>query len=101
MAVLNMVREELFGEMIHARCGYQHDLTPFIFNEDLEFGPGTGSVSSWRTKHYTKRNGDHYPTHGIGPVAHWLDINRGNRFVKLTSNATKAEGLESHIEYHG
>lgn len=101
MAVLNMVREGLFGEMIHARCGYQHDLTPYIFNEDLEFGPGTGSVSSWRTKHYTKRNGDLYPTHGIGPVAHWLDINRGNRFVKLTSSATKSEGLESHIEYHG
>jgi predicted dehydrogenase len=101
LAVLNMVREGLFGEMIHARCGYQHDLTPFIFNEDLEFGPGTGSVSSWRTEHYTKRNGDHYPTHGIGPVAHWLDINRGNRFVKLTSNATKARGLESHIEYYG
>ncbi|MFH5833671.1 Gfo/Idh/MocA family protein [Halalkalibaculum sp. DA384] len=101
MAVLNMVREGLFGEMIHARCGYQHDLTPFIFNEDLEFGPGTGSVSSWRTKHYTKRNGDHYPTHGIGPVAHWLDINRGNRFVKLTSHATKSRGLESHIKYYG
>jgi len=101
MAVLNMVREGLFGEMIHARCGYQHDLTPYLFNDDLEFGPGTGSVSSWRTKHYTKRNGDLYPTHGIGPVAHWLDINRGNRFVKLSSNATKAKGLESHIEYYG
>lgn len=101
MAVLNMVREGLFGEMIHARCGYQHDLTPFIFNDDLEFGPGTGSVSSWRTEHYLKRNGDLYPTHGIGPVAHWLDINRGNRFVKLTSNATKTRGLEDHIEYYG
>lgn len=101
MAVLNMVREGLFGEMIHARCGYQHDLTPFIFNEYLEFGPGTGSVSSWRTEHYLKRNGDHYPTHGIGPVAHWLDINRGNQFVKITSNASKARGLESHIEYYG
>ena len=101
MAVLNMVREGLFGEMIHARCGYQHDLTPYIFNDDLEYGPGTGSVSSWRTEHYTKRNGDHYPTHGIGPVAHWMDINRGNRFVKLNSNATKARGLESHIEYYG
>ncbi|NGP89176.1 Gfo/Idh/MocA family oxidoreductase [Aliifodinibius halophilus] len=101
MAILNMVREGLFGEMIHARCGYQHDLTPYIFNDDLEYGPGTGSVSSWRTEHYKKRNGDHYPTHGIGPVAHWLDINRGNRFVKLTANATKAKGLESHIEYYG
>lgn len=45
--VLNMVREELFGEMIYARCGYQHDSTPFIFNQDLEFNPGTGSVPSW------------------------------------------------------
>ena len=101
MAVLNMVREGLFGEMIHARCGYQHDLTPYIFNDDLEFGPGTGSVATWRTEHYLKRNGDLYPTHGIGPVAHWLDINRGNRFLKLTSNATKARGLENHIEYYG
>ncbi|MEL7832904.1 Gfo/Idh/MocA family oxidoreductase [Fodinibius sp. Rm-B-1B1-1] len=101
MAVLNMVREGLFGEMIHARCGYQHDLTPFMLNKDLDFGPGTGSVSSWRAEHYRKRNGDLYPTHGIGPVAHWLDINRGNRFVKLSSNATKAKGLESHIKYHG
>lgn len=101
MAILNMIRQGLFGEMIHARCGYMHDLTPYLFNDELEFGPGTGSVSSWRTKHYTKRNGDLYPTHGIGPVAHWLDINRGNRFVSLTSTATKARGLESHINYHG
>lgn len=101
MAVLNMVRQGLFGEMIHARCGYQHDLTPFILSEELQFGPGTGSVSSWRTEHYLKRNGDLYPTHGIGPVAHWLDINRGNRFVSLTSHATKARGLESHIEHYG
>jgi len=101
MAVLNMVRDGIFGEMIHARCGYQHSLTPYLFNDDLEFGSGTGSVSSWRTEHYIKRNGDHYPTHGVGPVAHWFDINRGNRFVKLTSNATKAEGLENHIEHYG
>ncbi|HEX6982525.1 MAG TPA: Gfo/Idh/MocA family oxidoreductase [Balneolaceae bacterium] len=101
MSVLNMVREGLFGEMVHARCGYQHDLTPYLFNDNLEFGPGTGSVSSWRTEHYTKRNGDLYPTHGIGPVAHWLDVNRGNRFVSLSSHATKARGLESHIEYYG
>src|SRR5699024_6215120 len=101
MAALNIVREGLFGEMIQVRCGHQHDLTPFIFDKNQDFGPGTGSVSSWRTEHYLKRNGDHYPTHGIGPVAHWLDINRGNQFIKITSNATKARGLESHIEYYG
>lgn len=97
MAVLNMVREGLFGELIHCRCGYQHSLMPYLFGDDVSFGPGTGSVSSWRTQHYVDRNGDLYPTHGIGPVAHWLDINRGNRFVQLTSTSTKARGLHDHI----
>lgn len=101
MAVLKMVREGLFGELLHCRCGYQHDLTPYLFNEETTFGPGTGSVSSWRTEHYIKRNGDLYPTHGIGPVAHWLDINRGNRFMQLTSTSTKPRGLHHHIVEEG
>lgn len=101
MAVLNMVREGLFGELVHCRCGYQHSLLPYLFGEDVSFGPGTGSVSSWRTQHYIDRNGDLYPTHGIGPVAHWLDINRGNRFVQLTATATKARGLHDHITEAG
>lgn len=97
MAILNMVRKGLFGELIHARCGYQHNLIPFLFDKNANFGPGTGSVSSWRTEHYVKRNGDLYPTHGIGPVAHWMDINRSNRFETITSTATKARGLHEHI----
>lgn len=101
MAVLKMVREGLFGEPIHCRCGYQHSLIPFLFDDNASFGPGTGSVSSWRTEHYTKRNGDLYPTHGIGPVAHWLDINSGNRFERLTSTATKARGMHDHIVEEG
>ena len=101
MAVLKMARQGLFGELIHCRCGYEHSLLPYLFNDEASFGPGTGSVSSWRTEHYVKRNGDLYPTHGIGPVAHWLDINRGNRFVRLTSTATKARGLHNHIAEAG
>ncbi|MCS3862914.1 putative dehydrogenase [Salinibacter ruber] len=101
MAVLKMVREGLFGEPIHCRCGYQHSLLPYLFDENTSFGPGTGSVSSWRTEHHTKRNGDLYTTHGIGPVAHWLDINSGNRFERLTSTATKARGLHDHIVEEG
>ncbi len=101
MAVLKMVREGLFGEPIHCRCGYQHSLLPYLFDETTSFGPGTGAVSSWRTEHYTKRNGDLYTTHGIGPVAHWLDINSGNRFERLTSTATKARGMHDHIVEEG
>jgi hypothetical protein len=102
MVILNMVRRGLFGEMIHARCGYQHNLR--LLDDQGVFGPGAkprgGGVSdeaAWRTYHHIKRNGDLYPTHGIGPVAEWLDINRGNRFVSLTARATKARGLHKKI----
>jgi arginase family enzyme len=85
MAVLNMVREGLFGELIHLECGYQHDLRGVKFNDGqtaynsgAEFGAKGFSEARWRTKHSVHRNGDLYPTHGIGPVAQYLDINRGN-----------------------
>lgn len=97
MAILNMVRQGLFGDVIHARCGYQHNLLPVLLDKNGNFGPGTSGESVWRTYHHLKRNGDLYPTHGIGPVAEWLDINRGNRFVKLTSTSTKALGLHKTI----
>lgn len=95
MAILNMVRQGLFGEMIHARCGYQHHLR--LLDKQGNFGPGAEGEAVWRTYHHIKRNGDLYPTHGIGPVAHWLDINRGDRFLKLTSMATKACGIHKTI----
>lgn len=97
MAILNMVRKGMFGELTHARCGYQHNLLPVLLDENGNFGPGTVGESEWRTYHHINRNGDLYPTHGIGPVAHWLDINKGNRFLKISSHATKAEGLHKRI----
>lgn len=107
MAVLQMVREGLFGELIHARCGYQHDLREVKFNDGkqaygggVEFGEKGFSEAAWRTEHSLYRNGDLYPTHGAGPVAVMMDINRGNRFVSLTSHATKARGLHRYIMNH-
>ncbi len=98
MAILNMIRQGLFGEMIHARCGYQHNLlSGGLLDEKGNFGPATEGEPVWRTYHHIMRNGDIYPTHGIGPVAEWLDINRGNRFLKLTSTATKSRGLHETI----
>jgi predicted dehydrogenase len=100
LAVLNMVRQNLFGELIHARCGYQHDLRHVKFT-GAEFGPGSHGEARWRTQHSLKRNGDVYPTHGLGPIATMMDINRGNRFTSLTSVATKARGLNAHIVKQG
>ena len=107
MAVLQMVRKGIFGERIHARCGYQHDLRAVKFNNGkqahgggVEFGEKAISEASWRTEHSLYRNGDLYPTHGIGPIATMFDINRGNRFTSLVSVATKARGLNEYIRTH-
>jgi hypothetical protein len=104
LAVLNMVRQGLFGEMTYAHCGYQHDLREVKFNNGkqtygggVEFGEKAYSEARWRTQHSVDRNGDLYPTHGLGPVAHWLNINRGNHFVRLTSMATKSRGLHKYV----
>src|SRR4030095_15533026 len=84
MAVLNMVRQGIFGEIIHLQGGYQHDLRAVKFNNGkdaygggVEFGPKAFSEARWRTNHSVHRNGDLYPTHGIGPVATMIDYNRG------------------------
>ena len=108
MAVLNMVKQNLFGELIHFRCGYQHDLRFVKFNDGktpyglgVEFGEKGISESAWRTQHSLLRNADVYPTHGIGPIAAMCDINRGNRLVSITSMASKALGLNKYIVKHG
>lgn len=104
MAVLNMVRQNVFGETIHYRCGYQHDLRAVKFNSGesgVLFGKEAKSEAQWRTQHSLKRNADLYPTHGVGPIAAYADINRGNRFVSLTSHATKSRGLHDYIVEKG
>jgi Oxidoreductase family, NAD-binding Rossmann fold len=108
MAVLNMVRQNMFGELIHLQCGYQHDLRGVKFNDGksaygkgVEFGAKGISEAQWRTQHSIDRNGDVYPTHGLGPVAEMIDINRGNRFLYLTSIASKSRGLHDYIVKNG
>jgi hypothetical protein len=108
LAVLNMVRQGLFGELIHLQGGYQHDLREVKFNDGVkpygggvEFGEKGFSEAAWRTHHSVHRNGDLYPTHGIGPLAEMININRGNRFLLLNSFATKARGLHDYIVKNG
>jgi predicted dehydrogenase len=107
MAVLNMVRQGMFGELIHAQGGYEHDLRGVLFNDGVtaynsgvEFGAKGYSEAQWRTNHYVNRNGELYPTHGLGPVAMMMDINRGNRLTKLSSFSSKARGLNKYIKEH-
>ncbi len=108
LAILNMIRQNVFGEIIHLQGGYQHDLREVKFNNGtepyghgVEFGENGFSEAKWRTAHSIHRNGDLYPTHGIGPIAQFININRGNRFVSLSSFASKSRGLHQHIIHVG
>lgn len=108
MATLNMVRQGMFGSLSHVQCGYQHDLREVKLNDGkqaygggVEFGSKGFSEAKWRTQHSVERNGDLYPTHGLGPVAEILNINRGNQFTYLTSMASPAMGLHQYIEEKG
>lgn len=92
MAVLNMVRQGLFGEIIHCRGSYEHDL-----REEVAMGIEN---RHYRIHNYLNRNGDVYPTHGLGLAAACLNINRGNRFISLTSIASKSRGINLWANEH-
>jgi len=110
MAVLQMVRAGLFGEIEHLQGGYQHDLRAVKFNSGdpakpygggAEFGAKGWSEARWRTEHSVRRNGELYPSHGIGPCATVANIHRGNRFTHINSFATKARGLHEYAVAQG
>ncbi len=105
MAVLNMTRQGLFGELVHAEGGYQHNLRNVLFNNGkqyygggVEYGPKALSEAQWRTQFNIDTDGDLYPTHGAGPVINYLNINAGNRFTNLVSFSSKARGLAAYVE---
>lgn len=104
MAVLNMVRQGVFGELVHLEGGYQHNLRNVLFNNGknyygggVEYGPNALSEAQWRTQFNIDQDGDLYPTHGAGPVMQYANINRGNRFTNLVSFSSKARGLASYV----
>ncbi|HBE39885.1 MAG TPA: acetylgalactosaminidase [Bacteroidales bacterium] len=78
LMVLNMVRQGYFGDIIHADAGYLHDQTEISFSK-------TQYPNMWLLRESQTRNGNHYPTHGLGPVCQVMDINRGDRLEYMTS----------------
>lgn len=90
MMVLNMVRQGLLGELIHGEAGYMHEL-----REDREL-LGANQEVHWRLEHMIHRDGNLYPTHGLGPVAQCMNINRGDQFDYLVSMSSLSRGLNVH-----
>ena len=92
LTILNMVKLGLFGELVHAEGGYRHDLRREICMGHVD--------RHYRLDNYLHRNGDVYPTHDVGPIAKYLDINRGNRMLSLVSVASKSVGNEAWVKSH-
>ena len=95
MATLNMAQKGLFGEVIHVEGAYLHDLRSMNFAEEGE--PGH-YADMWRLKQNTKRTGDIYPTHGLGPIAQILGIHRGDRMNTLVSMNTDEFGMTEYAK---
>ena len=90
--VMAMIRAGLFGDLLYGEAAYLHDL-----REELFSNKGEGL---WRRTVHTERDGNLYPTHGLGPVAHYMGINRGDRFDYLVSMSTPSKGLAQYRATH-
>ena len=92
MLVLNMVRAGLFGDLTHGAGAYNHDLRSLLYSNEGE--------GLWRRFEHLNRNGNLYPTHGLGPVANYMDVNHGDRFDYLVSMSSPALGLQAYRKEH-
>jgi Glycosyl hydrolase 109, C-terminal domain/Oxidoreductase family, NAD-binding Rossmann fold len=90
--ILNMIHAGLFGDLLYGEAAYLHDLREELFSNQGE--------GLWRRWFHTQLNGNLYPTHGLGPVANYMGINRGDRFDYLVSMSTPPRGLAQYRETH-
>ena len=89
---LNLCRKGVIGDLLHAEAAYIHELR--FQMEEQERGTG-----SWRTHHYANRNGNLYPTHGLGPVAQYMNLGRGeDQFSSIVSFSSPAKGRKLYAE---
>lgn len=86
--VKRMVKAGLLGEITHAECAYIHDLRAMLLEDRSE--------GLWRRQAHIDRDGNLYPTHGLGPVAQILGIGAGDRFDYLVSMSSREIGLSAY-----
>jgi hypothetical protein len=87
LMVLNMIRDGMFGDLLYGEAAYLHDLRRLLFEDRSE--------GLWRRKPHMEKNGNLYPTHGLGPVANYMGINRGDRFDYIVSMSSPQRGLDA------
>jgi predicted dehydrogenase len=84
--VLNMIQEGVFGDITHTEGAYLHDLRALMLHDTYYEG-------QWRLQEHAERNGNFYTTHGLGPIAFYLGIGRGDTFSHLTSMSSRELNL--------
>jgi hypothetical protein len=77
--------------MLHCEGGYNHDVRGGKIDRE------TGKIK-WRGKHSVTRNENLYPTHPIGPISWWLNINRGDRFTRIVSMSSQSKGINNWVK---
>ena len=92
LAVLSMIREGLLGEIVHCHCAHSHDCIDHWFFE------AENGHQRWPAKYLIKYNRDQYPTHSVGPVLSWMDINCGDRIEQIYSSATASKGINAYMK---
>jgi Oxidoreductase family, NAD-binding Rossmann fold len=90
--ILRMTHDGLFGDLLYGEGAYLHDLRGELFS-----GKGEGL---WRINYHTQRDGNLYPTHGLGPVANYMGIQRGDRFDYMVSMSSPQRGMELYRQDH-
>lgn len=93
LCTMNMVKQGVFGDIIHAEGSYLHDLRERISTNDN----GERKWSNWQVEFMGKHNGNPYPTHGLGPIALAMDINRGDRMKSIVSVSSVRVGDENGL----
>ncbi|MCK5279257.1 MAG: Gfo/Idh/MocA family oxidoreductase [Cyclobacteriaceae bacterium] len=92
LAVLNMIRDGLLGEMVHCHCAHSHDCIDHWFF-DAEDGH-----QRWPAKYLINYNRDQYPTHSVGPVLSWMDINCGDSIAEIYSASTASKSINAYMK---
>lgn len=92
LAALNMKRMGMFGEIVHCHCAHSHDCIDHWF-----FDSKTGD-QKWPAAYLLKYNRDQYPTHSVGPVISWMNINRGDIFTEIYSTASASTGINAYFK---
>lgn len=87
LLALNLCRLGMLGELLHGEGGYIHDRRWQIFNDD--------QWARWRSRWNEQHAGNHYSTHGLGPICLDMGINRGDRLDYLVSVDGRQRGYEA------